>query len=187
MKNTRIQRIADALLPHIDNKARLLDIGCGNAQLGRALCERKEIDYLGVDLVPQGDSGMSVIQSDIPYPFNDASFDTVIVILTLHHLEEPLKGLKEAARLSAKKLILLEDVPRNFIERLAMMAVDYISNKVVSIKIPVPFNFLTDTQWKKAFSDLDLNLVSQKKVYPLPFPRLHHPLYVLEHSSVKDN
>jgi ubiquinone/menaquinone biosynthesis C-methylase UbiE len=58
---------------------------------------------------------MPVIPSDIPYTFKDLSFDAVIVILTRHHLDEPLKVLKEAARLSSDKLILLEDVPRNLL------------------------------------------------------------------------
>jgi hypothetical protein len=88
-------------------------------------------------------------------------------------------GLAERVRLSSDRILLLGDVPRIGLERQAIKAVDWLVNRWVSKHIPVPFSYLDDGPWKALFRWFDLVVEAQSKVFPLPFPRLNHPLYVL--------
>lgn len=178
MKNLRIKRIGTAILNFLDTDTSILDIGCGNGDLGTFLNKQIKIAYHGVDIIDfKVDNSITFTKSTLPYPFKDKSFNTVLLILTLHHFEKPEEGLKEAIRLAKNKILLLEDVPRNKIERKMMEFVDYVGNRMVSKEIPVPFNFYDDQKWKELFKKYNLKLNSRVNVYPLPFPRLNHFLY----------
>mgnify|MGYP001582951226 CR=1 FL=1 len=179
LEELRIKRIGESLLPYLGNCSELLDIGCGNARLGIYLTEKLDIKYHGVDIVEQklADNHILFTKSDLPYPFADKSFDVVLLILTLHHFEVPEAGFAEAIRLAKKKILLLEDVPRNQLEMLCMKIVDFTGNRLVSKDIPLPYNFYNDKKWKEIFKNNNLKLNDRSNVFPLPFPRLNHYLY----------
>lgn len=180
----RIKRIGNSVLPFLQEHDSLLDIGCGNGDLGQFIKTHQRISYHGVDLLnlssSMPDKDFSFTVSDMPYPFEDKSFDAVMAILVLHHFTSPEAGLLEAIRLSKSRILLLEDVPRHSFERQLMKGVDYIGNRLVSSDIPLPFNFLNDNQWQQLFEKYNLKLLDKLTVYPLPFPRLNHFLYVLK-------
>ena len=174
----RIKRIGKSLLPFIENGSSILDIGSGPCELGSFLTSKGDFSYHGVDIIDYKVSkGMDFTKSGMPYPFKDKSFDIVLVVLTLHHMDDPEKGLKEAKRLARKKILILEDVPRNLAERFFMKVVDFIGSKFMHKGMPLPYNFLYDSEWNALFNKYDLKLNSSSKVYPLPFPRLNHFLY----------
>jgi len=177
LKDLRIKRIGDSFINILEPNQNILDIGCGDGSLGKYIESMIDINYYGVDVVVQNTKNDKIFTSNIPYPFKDKFFDIVILILTLHHFESPEKGFNEAIRLAKKKIVLLEDVPRNSLERNCMKIVDYVGNKIVSDDIPLPFNFYDDKKWKEIFNKNNLKLVNRKNVYPLPFPRLNHYLY----------
>lgn len=178
LEKIRIERIGNSLLPLLNENVSILDIGCGNGALGDYLSSKKKFSYYGVDLVLHNNQKLdNFIKSSFPYPFKDKSFDTVLVILTLHHFENPEVGLKEAIRLSNNKILILEDVPRNFFEKQCMKIVDFLGNRWVSKEIPLPFSFYSDDEWKYLFLKHDLKLKNKINVFPLPFPRLNHFLY----------
>lgn len=180
LEELRIKRIGDSILSHLKEKSSILDIGCGNGKLGTYLSKKTNIYYHGVDIVKnKNPNNIIFTQSSFPYPFANKSFDTVIIILTLHHFDNPELGLEEAIRLSKNNILLLEDVPRNNIERKLMKVIDFVGNKWVSKEISIPFNFYSDEKWQSVFKKYNLTLKSKKNVFPLPFPRLNHYLYEL--------
>ena len=96
----------------------MLDIGSGNGGL--------------VWLLRQG--GYSVTASDVAnksripsvqpillgagaLPFPSESFDTVLLITVLHHTRDPETLLREALRVTRNKLIILEDVYNNALQK----------------------------------------------------------------------
>ena len=178
LEKLRIKRIGDSLVPLLSEAVKVIDIGCGNGELGNYLKDILNIDYYGVDLIAfPSNQNINLVCGDIPYPFADKSFDISLLILTLHHFKDPEAGFAEAIRLTKSKILLLEDVPRNYLERMAMKLVDYLGNRWVSKEIPLPFNFYDDQTWKRIFEKNKLHLKSRINVYPLPFPRLNHYLY----------
>jgi SAM-dependent methyltransferase len=85
---------------HFPRDAKVLDIGCGSGWLG----EHFE-DYTGVDSMPEAAiaaaaKGRNVLHADVdePLPFDDASFDGVILKDVLEHVRDPVAVVREARR-----------------------------------------------------------------------------------------
>lgn len=80
----------DALLPPA---ARVLDIGSGDGQIGaRLAAQRGELQVEGVDVVARPNAMIPTAHYDgYTLPFEDASFDAVLLIDVLHHADSTLR------------------------------------------------------------------------------------------------
>jgi SAM-dependent methyltransferase len=85
---------------HFAPTATLLDIGCGNAWLAAHFT-----DYTGVDGSPDAvaaaaEHGRRVLLADVdePLPFDDASFDAVVLKDLLEHVRNPVAVVLEVRR-----------------------------------------------------------------------------------------
>jgi methionine biosynthesis protein MetW len=103
-------KIIANLLP---NQSRVLDVGCGDGTLIKALIEQKNIDARGIELeenkVKQCISkGLSVIQGNAETElgqFPDKAFDFVILSQTLQAFYQPENVLNELLRIGKKVII----------------------------------------------------------------------------------
>ena len=93
---------------------KVLDIGSGAGHL-MGLLRRKEVIGLDVDIgLLKMASGDRVLGSAHSSPFMDSCFDLVIFHDSLHHLEDPSKGIGEARRvLKAGGLLAIFDFDRS--------------------------------------------------------------------------
>lgn len=73
--------------------ARVLDLGCGNGEY-RELLEHLGFEWVGIDI----GSSTGVIADAHALPFESNSFDLVISLSALEHLEYPIVALQEVAR-----------------------------------------------------------------------------------------
>ena len=90
----------------LGHKAKLLDYGCGNMAVGKALYDKGvAAEVTGVDTydiaggpVPQGVTYQKIDGQTLGFP--DASFDAAIIIDVLHHagIENSVEILKEVSR-----------------------------------------------------------------------------------------
>ena len=97
---------------------RVLEVGCGAGELGRAL---KEHGYFvaGVELVAEAAEAArrhldQVVTADVEadgLPFSPGSFDAVIFADVLEHLIDPWRGLREAAELLVPGGCVIASVP----------------------------------------------------------------------------
>jgi SAM-dependent methyltransferase len=85
---------------HFAPGTRLLDVGCGGAWLGDHFS-----DYTGVDVSPEAveaarSRGKEVVlvEADGALPFDDASFDGVVLKDVLEHVPDPVAIVREARR-----------------------------------------------------------------------------------------
>lgn len=93
---------------------RILDAGCGEGFAMRAVLGGAEATVVGLDgsagalRVAQGlNAGRGFAAGDLyALPFAAASFDLVVCMEVLEHLEEPARGLRELRRVSAGWLLL---------------------------------------------------------------------------------
>jgi len=157
----------------------LLDIGCGDCNVA------KRFENLGFDITPLDVKNRSLIRSIKPIlydgkqiPFGDNSFDTALLIFVMHHTKNPVGLLKEAKRVSRKRIVIKEDIYRNEKEKL----MTYISDSFVNFEFfNHPHSNKSDSEWKSVFSNLDLNLISYRysdaKLLCFPF---HHGTYILD-------
>ena len=85
---------------HFPRGARMLDVGCGTGWLAEHFA-----DYTGIDGSPDavaraGERGRHVLLARVeePLPFENASFDGVVVKDLLEHVEDPVAVLLEVHR-----------------------------------------------------------------------------------------
>jgi len=108
---------AKAVAPFILG-SRVLDLGAGENYVGAALVSRYGLWVCSADVgafrrVP----GPYVTYDGLRLPFVDGVFDTTLILLTLHHCENPELVLNEAVRVTRERLIIIESVYRNRRER----------------------------------------------------------------------
>jgi SAM-dependent methyltransferase len=85
---------------HFPADTKLLDVGCGSAWLGDHYP-----NYTGIDVSSEAAEaarrrGREVLQADVdePLPFDDESFDGVVLKDVLEHVSDPVKLVREVRR-----------------------------------------------------------------------------------------
>lgn len=82
--------------------ASVLDVGCRDCALRGHLAPG--VSYVGVDLFPPADV---IASAEERLPFDDASFDAVVLADVLEHLDDPHGALDEAIRVASKRVVVL--------------------------------------------------------------------------------
>lgn len=150
----------------LENK--ILDVGSGSCLITKKLKER------GYNIVAIDVKNLSVVQDIIPIvydgkklPFDDAAFDTVLLLTVLHHSENPRELILESKRV-AKELIIIEDTYGTKIQKLATQFVDLIVNFGHS---KMTYQNKSEKEWERLFDDLSVEIVSKRKDAVLLFFR----------------
>ena len=97
----------------VEERSRVLDLGCGDGELLAWLAESKHCDSRGIELEAESAQaaiarGVSAYQGDIEgsladYP--DQAFDYVILSQTLQQVRKPLGVLREMLRIGRKAIV----------------------------------------------------------------------------------
>jgi SAM-dependent methyltransferase len=131
VQTPRVDRVAAALARVTAGPAgSLLDVGCGDGQVGAALARRLGASMLcGVDLA--SDAPRPIWSR--PYdgrrlPFEDGAFEIVALADVLHHAERPLDLLREALRVSSRKVVIKDHLARGPLSRGLLLAMDLVGN-----------------------------------------------------------
>jgi ubiquinone/menaquinone biosynthesis C-methylase UbiE len=141
------------LAPHLGAGQAVLDVGCGAGYVAWQLAERLRCDVQAVDVgdfrrVPVG--RFSVFDG-LRLPFPDRCFDAVLLSFVLHHMPDVYKPflLAEARRVSRGKVLVLEDTPRNPLDRLfSWWHGERFRQRVGSRE---SFGFLSGAEWTRLF------------------------------------
>jgi SAM-dependent methyltransferase len=80
----------------------VLDVGCRRRELREHLPE--DVRYVGLDLFPPADV---IASAEEPLPFDDDSFESVVLADVLEHLNDPHRALDEAMRVSRRSVVVL--------------------------------------------------------------------------------
>jgi ubiquinone/menaquinone biosynthesis C-methylase UbiE len=182
----RENEVGSRVAGHLRPGWRVLDYGSGTGLVSRWLAERRGIRPVLADLVEYRNR-----QREIPFlkmgdPFHvpepDRSYDAVLLLFALHHNDYEAQGkvLSEAARLAARRLIVLEDTPFNRVDQLFNVFWDKVLN--LRHQVPTPVAFRSVQEWLAMFMEHDLEAVHVESYRP-KWPTLmtyHHTLFVLE-------
>lgn len=153
-----------------------LDLGCGNGGLCLSL------RTLGHDVTPVDVQNHSFFEEVAPViydgahlPFEDGSFDTVLLITVLHHTPDPDAVLREAMRVSRKRIIVMEDVFQNAVQK----HLTFFTDSLVNLEFyGHPHTNRRHEEWVHTFGKLNLHISHYESFRTLLFYR--QVIYVLE-------
>ncbi|MGH2690879.1 MAG: methyltransferase domain-containing protein [Actinomycetota bacterium] len=183
----RDREIGRRVALHLQQDWEVLDLGSGTGRLSSWLRHHAGIRPTLADVVEFGNRvrGLPYVRVQDPRstPFEDDSFDAVLLLFVLHHVprwEDQEALLGEAARVSRHRLILVEDTPMSRADRRLNTAWDWALN--LRHGVPKPFSFRTVEGWRQVFGRAGLVERASETYRPL-WPTLgtyHHTLFVLD-------
>jgi len=146
------------IISYIDKKDKIIDIGSGSGIISFEL-KKKGFDIVSMDIKDVSIRETPLIYNGDKIPFDDKKFTISLLLTVLHHTKNTENLLKEAKRVS-NKIIIVEDIYNNFIQKHLTFKVDSLFN----LEFNNPHNNKTDKEWKKTFKKLDLKLIDIKHI-----------------------
>jgi SAM-dependent methyltransferase len=157
-----------AMIPH---QSIVLDLGCGDGLLARALLDsRLDLSVRGMDVMPRSESLIPVeFFNGHRIPLADDSVDIVMIVDVLHHTKDPLVLLAEAARVAKRSVLLKDHLCQGIFAASTLRFMDWIGNCRHGVSLP--YNYLTREQWLAAFRSAQLTVDlwdGHLGLYPIP-------------------
>lgn len=167
----------------------VLDVGCGHAYVTKALQDKfPNIRFVGVDVKVRDNPAIPVTAYDgKTLPFEDKSFDAVMMIDVLHHTDDPVATLKECVRV-AKQFVLVKDhIADSFYDDLRLRFLDWFGNRPFGI--PMTYEYLSSQEWEEAFAAAGVTPTKKmRRIQTCPPPfyyLLDHDLHFIASLAVK--
>ncbi len=145
--------------------AKVLDIGCGSAELSFFM-EKKGYSYFNIDI---GDfrefpTKHFALYDGQKVDFPDSGFELVSLNFVLHHVPNEKKEflIREAMRVSSRYVFILEDTPRNFLDRMISNYHGwYFRRKISSTE---SFGFYSQGDWEKLFAGMNFKVARSQRL-----------------------
>jgi SAM-dependent methyltransferase len=152
--------------------AQVLDVGCGDGLIGALIREhRPDVDMTGIDIAVRGDTHIPVREFDgVSIPVEDQGADVVMLVDVLHHADDPMALLVEAARVARRAIVLKDVTPLGPLSDGTLRFMDWVGN--ARHGVPLPYTFWSQDQWRRAFSELELSVEDVRRrlgLYPPPW------------------
>lgn len=173
IKNRRINRLCELisnLLPQ--NDLSLLDVGSGDGALANCIKKKNNLSKVhGVDILIRDDIKIPVDEFDGSYlPFENNSFDYILLSDVLHHTENIKSLLAECSRVSSGGIIIKDHLCENNLDYMILRFMDKVGNSRYDVNLP--HNYKSSVEWGNVFDKTGLtveNWIPQLSLYPKPF------------------
>jgi SAM-dependent methyltransferase len=167
----RVKQLSRYLADVLPPAATVLDVGCGDGLVAQLVNQtRPDVLFTGIDVLIRPQTHIPVKQFDgSTMPYEDATFDAVMFVDVLHHTEDPLVLLREAARVARKCVVLKDHTANGILADPTLRFMDWVGNARHGVVLP--YNYWTLQHWHQAFEALDLSVSAWKKdlaLYPVP-------------------
>ena len=162
--SARNSALAGELKKYLRGNERILDIGCGNGDVGFRLGKIGNMKICGID--------SHVKNSLIPFkradakrlPFKNGEFDVSLLVDVLHHEKDIRRVLSESSRVS-RRIIVKDHFYETGFQKAKLKFIDYVCN--APFGVPTVFNFLTIDEWRKLFKSLGLKVIKMNKSFKI--------------------
>ena len=185
----RVRVLAGHIAPLLPASASVLDIGCGDGQLALLLKTRRpDISVRGVDvLVRPAPAIPTEVFDGRPLPIASGLLDVALLVDVLHHADDPLALLREAARVA--RIVVIKDHTRDgILAAPTLRFMDRVGNARHGVALP--FTYWSSAEWTDAFKAAELETIAMTRrlgLYPAPaswvFDRGLHFVAALRHRS----
>lgn len=171
----RIEVLKALIIEHLRAGDRVLDVGCGSGALGRAILDSPAVPagvtVGGAEVAPRPGALIEVTAYDgKALPFEDASFDVVIVADVLHHEREPAALLRECGRVSRRLLFIKDHKVEGPLAHPRISLIDWAANAGYGVECL--FRYETLSGWRSVLRELGLTVVEERTsmdLYPIGF------------------
>lgn len=150
----RVRVLADHLISALAPHSNVLDIGTGDGLIAsRIQTLRPDLKVTGADILVRRRTEIPVVEFDGGrLPFDDGAFDIAMLIDVLHHTDDPLILLREAARVARQAIVVKDHVLKGVMAGATLRFMDWIGNARHGVALP--YNYWSQEQWNQAFGSL---------------------------------
>ena len=134
----RRERVLAAHLARRLPQGSVLDVGCGDGRLARAVTAlRADLEIRGIDVLRRRDTAIPVALFDgQSLPYEDGAFDCVVFVDVLHHTDDPAALLREAARVSRGAILVKDHLCESSSARARLRFMDWLGNARHGVALP---------------------------------------------------
>ena len=167
----RVRVLSELLAKLIPPGASVLDVGCGDGLIAHLISQlRPDVQVQGIDVLIRPQTHVPVAQFDgQKIPHGDATFDVVMFVDVLHHTEDPMVLLREAARVARRAAVIKDHTRDGFLAGPTLRFMDWVGNARHGVVLP--YNYWPEARWKQAFEELGWTVAEREKrlkLYPWP-------------------
>jgi SAM-dependent methyltransferase len=167
----RVERLGEQFAALLPANASVLDVGCGDGRLARLVGERRaDLQLRGVDVLVRPDTAIPVEPFDgRVIPFADHSLDALMFADVLHHADDPLALLREAARTARKAVVIKDHLREGVGANVTLRFMDWVGNARYGVALP--YRYWNRREWQDAFAAARLvveHWQERLSLYPLP-------------------
>ncbi len=166
----RVKVLANHLGQLLPLNAHVLDVGCGDGTIDSLIQQkRSDVSIEGTDVLVRPSSHIPVRLFDgATIPHAADSFDVVMFVDVLHHTDDPVVLLREAARV-AKTIVIKDHLREGLLAEFALRMMDWVGNAHHGVALP--YNYWSGKQWAAAVDLIGLKMVQSRSslgLYPAP-------------------
>jgi len=146
---------------------KILDLGAGNGLIAQEIRNKMNKEVILVDVVDYNytDLPLMLYSQNNKIPLSEEEVDTTILYTVLHHANDPEHIIKEASRVTKKRIIIKEASIREENLRMTNSFFDWFYNRVIGDEdINVPLNFLTVEDWEKLLNRYGFDIIKTEYV-----------------------
>ena len=166
---------------------KVLDLGAGDGLLALEIKEQLEREVLLVDIVDYNytELPLTLYDPEEKVPLADGEVDTTILYTVLHHASDPEHLLKEAARITKERLVIIEAYAEEEDIRMTNSFFDWFYNRVIGDEdITVPLNFLKVKGWEKLLKSHGFDIIETNYLgINEPIVPEHQILIIADHTT----
>ena len=167
----RVTALASAIAPLLPRSARVLDVGCGDGLLAKALLDaRPDLRIEGVDVLVRAGTPIPVREFNGSHlPFGDGEFDVAMAIDVFHHAADPETLMREMKRVAPGRIVIKDHLLHGVPSALILKAMDWVGNSRYGVRLP--FSYWTEAKWESAWDRCGIRPVSMLRhlnLYPFP-------------------
>lgn len=172
-------KIAGDLSSYLKKGDKVLDLGCGMGFVGYALERKLGVKITGTDVRDVRKVDLSFVFTDgKALPFEDNSFDAVLISYVLHHTQNAKEILEEAKLVCRDKIFVYEDTPQNFAHRASCLVHGSSYGFLSGLRDRCKFR--SQREWLEVFSSVGLKILNSSEINLFnPFHLTRRALFVL--------